>query len=104
MQTNDGADAPNPLHVDRFKVHPAGPPQLPRHPIQAHHRTQAGSQSKIDIFNKFGGHLLSDLSHALAKIKLNFYVCVSISWLIFSLKIGEVGYFVQFSKYIHQNW
>ena len=60
--------------------------------------------SFVDIFTKICGHLLTDLSHTLAKIKLNFFVCVSVSWFIFSLKNWKVGYFVQFSKYLYQNW
>ena len=36
--------------------------------------------------------------------KFKFFVCVFVSWLNFTLKIGKVGYFVQFSKYLYQNW
>ena len=49
--------------------------------------------SFVDIFTKIGGHLLTDLSHTLAKIKLNFFVCVSVSWFIFHWKLETLDIF-----------
>ena len=46
-----------------------------------------------DIFTKIGGHLALDLSHRLAEKKVEFFVCVSVSWFICSLKPGKFGYF-----------
>ena len=39
-----------------------------------------------DIFTKIGGYLNLGLSHRLAKVKCKFFVCVSVSWFICSLK------------------
>ena len=33
-----------------------------------------------------------------------FFACVSISWFIYSLKNGKVGYFAQFSRYLFQKF
>ena len=33
-----------------------------------------------------------------------FFVCVSVSWFICSLKNGKIGYFAKFSRYIYQIW
>ena len=46
-----------------------------------------------DNFTKIGRHLPLDPSHELAQIKFQFFVCVSVSWFICSVKPGKFGYF-----------
>ena len=58
-----------------------------------------------DIFTEICGQLPLDLSHRLARIKFEFFVCVSVSWFISSLKNRKIGYFAQFSMFFfYQTW
>ena len=57
-----------------------------------------------DIFTKIGGYLPLDISERLARKKFEFFICVSVSWFICSLKNGKIGYFTQFSMYLYQTW
>ena len=63
------------------------------------------SLSFQDIFTKIVGHFCLGLLLRLDKVEFyKFFACLFISWLICSFKIGKVGYFTQFSRYLHQNW
>ena len=63
----------------------------PSHPPSV--RKLEKSLSFQNILTKLCGHLPLDLSHRLAEKKVEFFVCVSVSWFICSLKPGKFGYF-----------
>ena len=49
-----------------------------------------------DIFTRIGTHVTLDLSHRLALVKFEFFVCVSVSWFICSLKNGKLDNWLSF--------
>ena len=57
-----------------------------------------------DIFTEIDGQLSLDLSHRLARMKFEFFVCVSVSWFISSLKNWEIVYFAKVWMFFYQTW